>query len=146
MEYQLGADGNTDWQGLEMHGGSFYMGNLSSVLHRVVHCEESRAEGIHTREGVWIIAVMLRSDVFRHNRARKLKPAPTDVYDIVNGVVACRLARVPFLLPSFAGVVRGKDPTDFASADSAVATPPKTRRGDTPFCDFPKTRKGDTVL
>ena len=48
MEYQLGAEGN--WQGLEMHGGSFYVGNLSSVLHRVVHCEESFAEGISTRE------------------------------------------------------------------------------------------------
>ena len=114
MEYQL--EGDTDWHGLEMEAGSFYVGNLSSVLHRVVHCEESVAEGICTREGVWLIAVMLRSDVFRHNRARKLstRPTPTDVYDIVNDVVASRLARVPFLLPSFARVVRGKDPTDVA--------------------------------
>ena len=122
MEYQL--EGNIDWHGLEMEAGSFYVGNLSSVLHRVVHGEVSRAEGIITREADWIIAVMLHSDASRHARARmQSKPPPTDVYDIVNDVVARRLARVPLVLPSFAGVVRGKDPTDFASADSAVATP-----------------------
>ena len=53
------------------------------------------------------IAIMCRCDVFRAGRARKLnaKPSPTDVFDIVNAVVAKHLASVPFLLPDFKGCV-----------------------------------------
>ena len=49
---------------------------------------------------------MLRSDVFKDGRARGSKnhPAPKDVYDAVNSVVASRLADHRLLMPSVAEI------------------------------------------
>ena len=47
------------------------------------------------------IAVMLRTDVFREERARSMstKPTPCGVFDIVNQVVASSLATDPLHFP-----------------------------------------------
>ena len=55
----------------------------------------------------YLLAVMVRCDVYRHNRARKLDaiPSPVDVFDIVNSLVAAQLAKAPLILPSFTDCV-----------------------------------------
>ena len=47
---------------------------------------------------------MLRTDVFRaeHSRAKKFKPKPAEVFDIVNEVVASALSARPLGFPDFA--------------------------------------------
>ena len=60
--------------------GKVYLGNLCAVSHQVEHNEPHLAEPL-SPEG-HLITVMLRSDYFRHSRARKLegKPSPYDLY------------------------------------------------------------------
>ncbi len=97
--------------------GAIYVGNMCAVDHRVVHGRSS--QGLFgTGDRAVQIAIMLRSDVFRHNRARKRggKPTPTDMFDIVNTVVATHLGAEPLLLPDFASVARW----DSSGAGSAL--------------------------
>ncbi len=87
--------------------GSIYVGNMCAVDHRVVHGRSSQClfgTGNHAVQ----IAVMFRSDVFNRDRAHNLggKPTPTDIFDIVNAVVASHLGAEPLLLPDFASVAR----------------------------------------
>ena len=53
------------------------------------------------------IAVMIRSDVFRNARARKIKstPGPTDFFRVVNRAVAQHLAECPVRLPDLTAVL-----------------------------------------
>ena len=53
------------------------------------------------------IAVMIRSDVFRECRARKINatPGPAEFFRVVNYTVAQHLARVPVALPDLAEVL-----------------------------------------
>ena len=86
--------------------GCFYLGNLCAPWHRVVHLEKNDAQplfreraqdpGIH-------ITIMLQTNGFGSARARNTasKPNPTDVYDVVNNLVAQRLARRPLRMPTF---------------------------------------------
>ena len=101
---------------LQQSPGSVYIGNMCAVEHQVEHHDElwpqilfQDAEAGSASDGPGLqIAVMLRSDVLRHSRARQLlgKPTPVDVYDLVNDVVSEHLATQAFLLPDFASVAR----------------------------------------
>ena len=68
---------------------------------------------------------MLRTDVFSHSRARKMsgKPTPTDVFDLVNTVVAQHLATHPLTLPDFASVAGAASVPDYVSAASDASAP-----------------------
>ena len=97
--------------------GLVYVGNLCSAEHEVFH----RKENFHLFHGSFPpatppsvapaassegceIAVMVRTDVFRHSMARttKSKPGPSDVFEIVNLLVRDHLAKEPLELPTFA--------------------------------------------
>jgi hypothetical protein len=80
--------------------GCLYVGNLCTARHQVEH-NSQESEPMN-------IAVMIRSDVFRHNRARALnnKPGPSDVFDIVNAIVAQHLATATLQLPTFEACVQ----------------------------------------
>ena len=84
-----------DWEVLPQRPGSFYVGNLCASRHRVRHFEQPAGD-VH-------VTVMLRTDVFRTERSRamKFKPKPEAVFDIVNEVVASRLAAWPLGFPCF---------------------------------------------
>ena len=104
LEFQT-ADG--EWSGeIDQEPGSFYVGNMCAVNHRVRHLPEDLAEPLfrgHGGAGVHL-TVMLRTDVFKHKWARrgKHKPRPEDVFDAVNDIVARKLAREPWILPRIA--------------------------------------------
>ena len=53
------------------------------------------------------VAAMIRSDVFREVRARKInaKPGPGDFFRVVNNAVAQHLADVPVALPDLTEVL-----------------------------------------
>ena len=87
---------------LPQRPGSFYVGNLCTLEHNVVHGEIA--------PGSWNdlqIMVMFRSDFFRENRARILNrmPGPAELFRIVNDMTARHLAEVPFPLPDIAAVI-----------------------------------------
>ena len=88
--------------------GSIYLGNLCALNHNVVHHE--RSPGCYGEGGPGEpiqIAVMLRSDVFRAARARKLNatPGPRELFRLVNGATAKHLAEEVFQLPTLADVL-----------------------------------------
>ena len=127
-------DGAT--QVVHQNPGDVYVGNMCAVEHQVEHHDASSSQNLYRGEdslpmqevvsasdGGLLVAVMLRSDVFRHSRARKLtgKPTPVAIYDIVNSVVAEHLATQPVIIPSFADVVRHAVDEEPASASDAVA-------------------------
>ena len=105
LEYMT-ADG--EWHGLIQKPGSFYIANMCAAWHRVRHRPPPFAEPLFRPDGATPgspglhIAVMLRTDVFRADFARrgKAKGRPEDVYDAVNLVVARKLAREPWTMPS----------------------------------------------
>ena len=107
---------------LAQRPGSFYVGNMCAMKHRVVHegsVEETFGDG--TQSEPVQITVMLRTDVFRCVQARKLNatPGPKDFFDIVNEETAMHLAEQPFRLPTLAEVVaesRGLPEESAASA------------------------------
>ena len=96
---------------LEQRPGSFYVGNLCALNHNVRHYAAS--EGTfsprhgHTMYEPVQIAVMLRSDVYRQSRARKIDaiPGPGELFRIVNTETAKHLAEKPFPLPDLASVL-----------------------------------------
>ena len=96
--------------------GSVYIGNVCAVEHQVEHhgdswpqtlCHDPEAGSASESPGLHV-AVVLRCDVFRHSRARKLtgKPTLVDIYDLVNDAVAEHLATQPLTIPDFAAVAR----------------------------------------
>ena len=108
---------------LDQVPGSFYVGNLSALEHNVRHHEECKctfdgaagtaqdgaAGTAQASEGDQRlqIAVMIRSDVFRECRARKINatPGPAEFFRVVNYTVAQHLAHVPVALPDLAEVL-----------------------------------------
>ena len=91
---------------LSQRPGSFYMGTMTALEHNVVHHEQAEGclgEGSDRAQ----IAVMLRSDVFRRCRARKINavPGPAELFRPVNAEVARHLAEEPFHLPDLAAVI-----------------------------------------
>ena len=88
--------------------GSFYVGNLCALEHKLEHCSESAGcygEGPPSEQVQ--IAVMLRSDVFRGARARKINamPGPAELFSVVNTETAKHLADHSFRLPDLAAVL-----------------------------------------
>ena len=113
---------------LDQEPGSFYVGNLSALEHNVRHHEECK----HTFDGAAVtakcdapaetamgdqrlqIACMIRSDVFRDLRARKINatPGPGEFFRVVNYTVAKHLASVPVALPDLTEVLAEVARTD----------------------------------
>ena len=99
----------------EQHPGSIYIGNMCAAQHPAEHFEETRKQELFHPTGAgsasgqsgYLIAIMLRSDVFKWSRARQLigKPTPVDLFDLVNKTVAEHVATEAFLMPDFATVV-----------------------------------------
>ena len=94
---------------LHQKPGSFYMGNLCALNHNVVH--EEHPTGTYGDEQYGDrrvqIAVMLRNDVSRNARGRKMNatPGPAELFRIVNGETAKHLAEQPLHLPDLAAVL-----------------------------------------
>ena len=94
---------------LEQEPGSFYVGSLTALEHNVRHHEDCK----HTFEGAaggdqrLQIAVMIRCDVFRDCRARKINstPGPAEFFRVVNYAVAQHLADVTLALPDLQEVL-----------------------------------------
>ena len=88
--------------------GSFYLGNMCAVEHNVKHhdqAEGSYGKGPKTQQVQ--IAVMLRTDVFRKARARKINSTPghSELYRVVNSATAKHLAETPLYLPDLDAVM-----------------------------------------
>ena len=115
----------------EQHPGSIYMGNLCAAKHQVEHFDETRKQelfhptgaGSVSEQSGYLIAIMLRSDVFRWSRARKLegKPTPVDMFDLINKTVAEHVATEAFVIPDFATVVGKYDEEEQTSQQQTVA-------------------------
>ena len=73
--------------------------SLQQPKEELYHTPDAQGEG-----GGYLIAVMIGCDVFRHGLARKpnAKPGPSDVFDLVNGIVAIHLATNRLVVPDFA--------------------------------------------
>ena len=93
---------------LDQRPGSFYVGNMCALEHNVVHGATSPGSwGDGPPESQVQIMVMLRSDLFREKRARKINacPGPHELFRIVNTETARHLAEVPFPLPDLTAVL-----------------------------------------
>ena len=106
---------------LAQEPGSFYVGNLRALDHnarchdecsRTFDPEAATAQG-HRKAATAVngpqIAAMIRSDVFRNARARKINaaPGPVYVYRVVNWAVAQHLAESPAQLPDLTAALAG---------------------------------------
>ena len=93
---------------LPQRPGSFYTGNLCAMSHNVVHGEHAAGSlGDGPPSDQVQIAVMMRSDVFRKGRARKLNaiPGPAELFRIVNHETALHLSERPLYLPDLAAIM-----------------------------------------
>ena len=128
---------------LDQEAGSFYVGNLSALEHNVRHHEECK----HTFDGAALtanddgkdlasaatakgdaeegdqrlqIAVMIRSDVFRESKSRKINSilGPAEFFRVVNYTVAQHLADCPVALPDLTEVL-----AEVARTDSVSGSP-----------------------
>ena len=101
----LQLDGAWSDQVVHQQAGSFYVGTMASVFHRVEHGEISGTlyQNASNEDGRKIV-ILFRSDCFAGNRGRVMasKPGPSQVFDIVNSVIAAKLARAPLLCPTAA--------------------------------------------
>ena len=104
VEVKVAESAADKWNVLPQSAGSFYMGNMCAAWHRVHHLDRKEAGTLCGAAGNVHIAVMLRTDVFREERARSMstKPTPCRVFDIVNQVVASSLATDPLHFPDLA--------------------------------------------
>ena len=119
---------------LEQKPGSFYVGTLAALHHNVHHNE--RCDHTFSNEYLkqqpegkrdLLIAVMLRSDVFREFRARRIDatPGPVEFFNVVNHVVAEHLANVPVALPDLTDVL---DEVRLTSVPQDIASTPTSGR------------------
>ena len=96
---------------ISQNPGDFYIGNMCAAWHRVGHFKNTEAEPLFREKaadpGIHI-TVMVRTDVFGAARARGSSgtPCPVDVYHVVNGLVAQRLARRPWRMPTLAECIQ----------------------------------------
>ena len=124
------ADGTDKGEvNLQQEPGSFYVGNLCALDHNVRRRDEclrtfdpvaATAQGhgeAATADSGLQIAVMIRSDVFRNARARKINaaPGPADFFRVVNSVVAQHLAEIPVRLPDLTAVLAEASRADLVS-------------------------------
>ena len=98
--------------------GSFYVGNLAALEHNVRHhveCQHTFDGAVATAKGGakkvgdqrLQIAIMIRCDVFREVRARRINatPGPAEFFHVVNFAAAQHLAEVPVALPDLTEVL-----------------------------------------
>ena len=71
------------------------------------------------------IAIMIRCDVFRDSRARKINsiPGPAELFRVVNYVAAAQLAEVPLALPDLTEVLAEMDRSAVVRDGLGDATP-----------------------
>ena len=119
-------------QGLRTeHGpGDFYVGNVVSPRHQVVHLAPAAAEPLFRRAPAdqgYHITCMIRCDAFRCNQSRGQGiPSPTEVYDVVNKVTADFLADGPrWETPSLADTRRAARELAPAPGAGGAARPRK---------------------
>ena len=108
--------------GLHQRPGSFYIGNLCAVAHNVAHSATSTGNcGPGPSSEQVQIAIMLRTNVFRAARARNINstPGPSELFEVVNDVVARHLAEEPFRLPELDAVFAEEEGADGATASTA---------------------------
>jgi hypothetical protein len=104
----LDKSGVVIWNKTPQEPGSFYIGSLCAVKHRVAHRKD--AEHLYKRfdssRGVHI-NVMLRTNVFGGSQSRAMvkAPSPNCVYDAVNRATASFIRSNPFEMPVFSDVV-----------------------------------------
>ena len=117
---------------LQQSPGSIYVGNMCAIEHQVAHSDD--AFGLYqppagSGQGLEI-AVMMRTDVFSQTRGRKMKgkPTPTDVFDLVNPVIAQYLATVPLTLPDFASVAGAASAPEHVALDAEEAGPRRQKK------------------
>ena len=106
LQVRLGHDGSCI--SLPQQPGSFYVGNVCAIEHNVEHVEAAPGTwGAAPPESQLQVAVMLRSDLFRQNRARRINacPGPRELFRVVNDVFARHLAEVPFPMPNMTAVM-----------------------------------------
>ena len=103
---------------------------MCAMEHEVVHRANSSGLYVGPDGQGYEIAVMLRTNVFSASRARKMKgkPTPTDVYDLVNAVVAKHIANEPLTLPSFVAVAGRPQSCSEGSESGVVESATKIRR------------------
>ena len=70
VEVKVAESAADKWDVLPQSAGSFYMGNMCAAWHRVRHLDRKGAGTLCGAAGNVHIAVMLRTDVFREERAR----------------------------------------------------------------------------
>ena len=100
------------------------MGNLCALHHNVVHDEHPTGTYGDEQYGDRRvqIAVMLRSDVFRGARARKINSTsgPAELFNIVNTETAKHLAEQPLHLPDLAAVLAERTAAQLVAATLEV--------------------------
>ena len=113
---QVKTEDKTDIVTLEQEPGCFYVGTLAALDHNVHHhasddCKDTFQTKHELEQEVedrrLQIAVMIRSDVFREFRARRIgaTPGPAEFFHVVNHAVAEHLAHVPVKLPDLTEVL-----------------------------------------
>ena len=119
-------------QGLRTeHGpGDFYVGNVVSTRHQVVHLAPAAAEPLFRRAPAdkgYLITCMIRCDAFRCNQARgQGTPSPTAAYDVLNKATADFLADGPrWETPSLADTRRAARELARAPGAGEAARPQK---------------------
>ena len=103
-------DGKWLSQAVRQAPGSFYVGTLASVWHVVEHYHDAGSLYHDAVDDAGCkIVIIFRSECFAANRGRTMgsKPGPGLVFDIVNTIVARKLATEPLLLPSAAEAMEG---------------------------------------
>ena len=125
---QVRMDGEEEVN-LAQEPGSFYVGNLCALDHNVRRHDvclhtfdpvaataQGHGEAAAADSGLQI-AVMIRSDVFRNVRARRINatPGPTDFFRVVNSAVAQHLAEIPVRLPDLTAVLAEASRADLVS-------------------------------
>ena len=107
-QLQVRLSGKEGCISLKQRPGSFYVGNLCALEHKVVHGATAPGSwGSGPPESQVQITVMLRSDLFREIRARRINacPGPRELFRVVNLETARHLAEVPFPLPDIAAII-----------------------------------------
>ena len=125
VQYSCGCDGvrpDAAWDPPVLQApGDFYVGKLCAAWHRVVHGEPAEAEPLfHDGSGSGVlITVMLRTDVFRKNRARVMSHKARILVDDGGGVAAGAAVVIVVVVIAAAAV----DAADVAASGPPEATP-----------------------
>ena len=107
VNFQLGHE----WlpSAIRQEPGSFYLGSMASVFHRVEHYQDG-GDLFHEVAGDsgYKIVILFRSDVFAGARGRTSTstPGPAFVFERANAVIAQKLAEEPLQIPTAQDAMR----------------------------------------